>query len=120
MPTKDNLAYDVLLADYTRYHLVFQVPPPIEEAVQERLNWQAPKAVVSALLLVSVAFATVRIWSALIRRSATATFTTTSHAGLVVLGNTTTMASLVLLVMAVANTQASLAPLAITALGAAG
>jgi hypothetical protein len=97
-----------------------KVPPAIQAAVDQRLDWQAPKAAISAILLVGVAFVAVRIWSALIRRSATISSNTTPNPGLLVSGIATTMESLVLIVMAIANTQASLAPLAITALGAHG
>jgi hypothetical protein len=200
MPIEHNAAYDVLLEDYTRYHVVFvllgglvttalsamtivlwtrysrlailnsfffafmalafaanvsttlrpqpgldaliaapqrsggqpgvvdgwlragtpKVPPSIQEAVDQRLNWQAPKAAISAVLFVGVAFVSVRIWGVLIRRSTAATSKTTRHSGLLVSGIATTMASFVLIVMAVANTQASLAPITITALGAIG
>jgi hypothetical protein len=97
-----------------------KVPPSIQEAVDQRLNWQAPKAAISAVLFVGVAFVSVRIWGVLIRRSTAATSKTTRHSGLLVSGIATTMASFVLIVMAVANTQASLAPITITALGAIG
>lgn len=96
------------------------VPAAIRSAVDDRLSWQRPKAIGSTILLVACATACVLIWRTLIRRSRTDGASRRPGRGLLVAGVTTTLGSMLLVVMAIANTQATLAPLTITALGPSG
>ncbi|MFD0524590.1 hypothetical protein [Paractinoplanes durhamensis] len=45
-----------------------QLSPALQQAIDERLAWQRPKAVICAILLVAVVTLAVYLWRALIRR----------------------------------------------------
>jgi hypothetical protein len=95
-----------------------ETPPAVEKKVEDRLAWQMPKAIICSLLLLVFGWLTVVAWKALLgdaRRSRS----WSRMKGRVVLGSGVgaTSVSLLLLVMAIANAQASIAPLTISALG---
>jgi len=91
------------------------MPALIQQRIDDRLAWQAPKAVVCAVLLVAVVVLSLVIWRSLIRRSRVRprprrmTFGALTLAGLATVG-----ASFVLMLMVLGNTQAALVPRAMT------
>ncbi len=91
------------------------MPRTVQHAVDDRLAWQRPKAVICTVLLIVVAALAVRIWRSLLRR--------TSEPGhrwragdLARLGAGlgSVLAAVLLMLMVMGNTQASLAPVAMT------
>ncbi len=91
------------------------VPSQVQDLVQQRLAWQQPKAAISAALLVIVALACAGIWRSLIRRSRRGAGQWTLGATARVLtGIATASMCLVLMLMVMGNTQASLAPISMT------
>ena len=89
-----------------------ELPSPVVRAIDDRLAWQAPKAVVCSVLLVLLVAASVLLWRALLARSRT------PEAGPLrawaALGLLPVAAAAVVMLMVMGNTQASLAPLAMT------
>jgi Na+(H+)/acetate symporter ActP len=83
--------------------------------VRDRLSWQRPKAAICGILLIISSAFTVKIWRRLLEQ-------TESDEGATGLGRTILVAlailgiptSLFLMILAIVNTQASLAPLVIT------
>lgn len=97
------------------------MPPGIQNAVQDRLSWQRPKAIICALLFTVFVGVSVRMWQSLIRASRIREpKNSKKRAAMILLASTTTLCSLLLLIMVLANTQASLAPITITVFGAGG
>jgi hypothetical protein len=96
------------------------IPAVLEQKVQDRLAWQAPKAVVCSLLLLLFAAVSAWLWTMLIRRRrADPKWRPTEVIAL--LGAWATAAlTLLMVVMAVANTQGALAPVTISLLGVGG
>ena len=91
------------------------VPSQVQALVQQRLAWQQPKAVIAAVLLVIVALACAGIWRSLIRRSRRSPGHWTLGAGASLFtGSTAAAACLVLMLMVMGNTQASVAPISMT------
>lgn len=91
------------------------MPAALQAQVDERLSWQRPKAIVCSVLLVVFVLLSVLIWRGLIRRSrAPGTGWDLTAVGLFVLGVITVLASLLLMLMVMGNTQGSLAPISLT------
>lgn len=94
-----------------------QIPTTVQNKINERLAWQLPKAIISTILLAVFATASVRVWSNLIKRSKDQK---TSHGKkqytLLALGVLTVIACLPLILMVIGNTQAAVAPVALTML----
>jgi uncharacterized membrane protein YidH (DUF202 family) len=92
-----------------------EVPPRVTEAIDDRLAWQRPKAIITSVLLVgSVALAVVT-WRSLIRRSRGRTGRRPLREwGLLGLGLVSGAACLLLMLMVLGNTQGSIAPLSLT------
>ncbi len=94
-----------------------QMPTTVQDRINERLSWQLPKAIISSILLVTFVAASVRIWRDLIKRSRDQK---TKHGRkqkvLLVLGTLTVIACLPLMLMVIGNTQAVVAPMALTML----
>jgi bacteriorhodopsin len=85
-------------------------PARVQQAVDARLSWQRPKAIICAVLFLGAALLTFGIWRAFDRR-------TRGHRGmLLAAGIVTSLATLVLMTMAIGNTQATIAPIALTLL----
>ena len=90
-------------------------PADLQAQIDERLSWQRPKAIVCGVLLVVFVFLSFLIWRALIRRSRDRTARWGfPGVGLFVLGVITVLASLLLMLMVMGNTQGSLAPISLT------
>ena len=88
------------------------VPPLIQNEVAARLAWQEPKAVISALLLVVVVALSVVAWRSVIVRSRAGN----RVLGRVLTGSVFVLASFLLILMVMGNTQASYAPITTTLL----
>lgn len=83
-------------------------PAPVTQAIDDRLAWQLPKAVICTVLLVLLVWWSVAVWRTLIRRS---------HGGvLLVAGVAAVPVGLLLMVMVMGNTQASVVPITSTLL----
>jgi hypothetical protein len=94
------------------------VPPVLEQKVQERIAWQKPKAIICGILLVVSAVLSLRLWNALIEATrASETKWRRNEYTLFVAGIATVAFSLLMTVMVVANMQAAIAPITITLLG---
>ncbi len=94
------------------------VPAAIEEKVRERLAWQRPKAAISGLLFVVFALASVKTWRSLLQQAQTGRPATLRQTAATIATETTFVSlALLAMVMFIANTQASFAPLSITVLG---
>jgi magnesium-transporting ATPase (P-type) len=95
-------------------------PPLIVQKIHDRLSWQAPKAITCGVLLILFVALSVRIWSSLIkwkkRMGTTELNRRLAEKLLLIAGTFTVVLSLLMLIMFIANTQASLAPLAISIL----
>jgi len=94
-----------------------QLPPILQNEVDKRLSWQRPKAIAcSILLMVSVVF-TARTWQKLIKISrAGKSRWSLREKALLTIGVLAVPATLLLMLMALANTQASFAPIMLTLL----
>ena len=91
------------------------MPALIQQRIDDRLAWQAPKAVVCAVLLVAVVVLSLVIWRSLIRRSRVRPRPRRmTFGGLTLAGLATVGASFVLMLMVLGNTQAALVPRAMT------
>jgi uncharacterized protein with PQ loop repeat len=95
-------------------------PPLIVQKIHDRLSWQAPKAITCGVLLIVFVALSVRIWSSLIkwrkRKGATEPNRRLAEKPLLMTGTIAVVLSLLMLIMVIANTQASLAPLTISIL----
>jgi hypothetical protein len=93
-------------------------PSAVAKKVDDRLAWQRPKAIICSLLLVVFGSLTVAVWKAL-RRNARRfqSWNRTKSRTFLVAGVGGACVSFLLLVMAIANTQASVAPLTISTFG---
>ena len=92
-----------------------EIPTLINSRIDDRLAWQRPKAIICSALLVVLVLLSAHIWRTLIRRSRT------RHAGWNLKDATLFAAGLLggpicllLMVMVIGNTQASVAPLSMT------
>ena len=94
-----------------------KVPPRLQDKIDDRLSWQRPKAIISSLLLVAFVVICIRIWSRLIARAhERGTRRTLKDRAATAAGSVAVACTLVLMVVAVANTQAVIAPLFLTML----
>jgi hypothetical protein len=97
------------------------IPPVIQQKVQERLAWQGPKAIVSGILLVVGVALSLLLWDALLKsRRVNGSKWTLPERTCFVGGIVAVAFSLLMLVLVLANMQAALAPLTITVLGVGG
>jgi hypothetical protein len=93
------------------------MPAVVHAAVQHRLSWQRPRAIVSTILMVAFLLISVEIWRRLIGRSrARATQRHFRDRALALLGAGTVVATLVFTVVAVSNMRGTIEPLSITIL----
>jgi cytochrome bd-type quinol oxidase subunit 2 len=90
-------------------------PSAVQDKIDERLAWQRPKAVICSVLLVVFVIVSALMWRALIRKSrdreAKGRFRKVS---LHLLGVVMVLASLLLMLMVMGNTQGSVAPISLT------
>ncbi len=92
-----------------------EVPEAVARAVDDRLAWQRPKAVVAGVLLLLVLVVGARTWRCALRRwRADPGRWPPAQVARVALGLATVPVALVLVLMVMGNTQASLAPVSMT------
>jgi len=82
------------------------VPPEVAAAIDGRLAWQRPKAVICSVLLVAAVTATALAWRAIARGSGRRLLRLGAVVG--------TGACLLLMLMVLGNVQGSIAPLSLT------
>jgi hypothetical protein len=91
-----------------------KIPQDIENIVHERLSWQLPKAITCSVLFALTLIATYRLWSYLI--STSSIHSNTKQIALFILGVSLSFISALFWIMAIANTQASIAPFTLSLL----
>lgn len=89
------------------------VPPEVARAIDARLAWQRPKAVITSVLLAVLVVMTALVFRRLVRRSRAAGLGPGDRV-LQLVGIASTAACLLLVLMVLGNTQGSLAPLSLT------
>lgn len=92
------------------------MPALVQESVRARLAWQLPKAIVCTLLFVVFAVFSTRLWRRLIQLRAHAGVWNLRDKALLAIGVFVVPATCLLMIMALANTQATFAPLTLTLL----
>lgn len=92
------------------------MPALLQHSVHSRLAWQQPKAVVCSVLLVLFVVLTTRLWQTLIVLRAHGGRWSIRQQALVTTGVLAVPATLLVMIMALANTQASFAPITLTLL----
>jgi len=91
------------------------VPAQVQASIDDRLSWQRPKAIICSVLLILVAVLSAGVWRSLIRRSRAGVGRwTLKDAALLLVGFVTVGMCLLLMLMVMGNTQASLAPISLT------
>jgi nitrate reductase gamma subunit len=94
-----------------------QISPLLQHAIDERLAWQRPKAVICSVLLVAFVALAVVLWRTLIRRSATGEpFRRLSRRLMLCAGVLSGASCLLLMLMVIGNTEGAVAPLFLTML----
>ncbi len=92
-----------------------EVPARVQDRIDDRLAWQRPKAIVCSVMLLVALAISVQVWRSLVRRSRSpARGGTPATGALLVVGVATVVASLLLMLMVMGNTQGSIAPLSLT------
>ncbi|MBE9009980.1 hypothetical protein IQ250_07150 [Pseudanabaenaceae cyanobacterium LEGE 13415] len=92
------------------------MPPVLQNEVRDRLSWQRPKAIVCSILLVVFAVSTTRLWPELIHSRSSKSLWSLKEKALLTTGVIAVPMTLLLMIMALANTQASIAPITLTLL----
>jgi hypothetical protein len=92
------------------------MPSMLQNEVCDRLSWQRPKAIVCSILLVVFAIFTTRLWQKLINSRASESRWRLKEKALIIIGVIAVPVTLLLMIMALANTQASFAPITLTLL----
>lgn len=90
------------------------MPTVLQNEVRARLSWQRPKAIVCSILLVVFAIFTARLWQKLIKSRASESMWRLKEKALITMGVMAVPVTLLLMIMALANTQASFAPITLT------
>ncbi len=91
------------------------VPAEVTQAIDDRLSWQRPKAIICSVLLVGFVVLTAYVWRGLIRRSRARQGRRRAGEKLMLLGGLASAAvSLLLVLMVLGNTQGSIAPVSLT------
>jgi uncharacterized membrane protein YidH (DUF202 family) len=94
-----------------------QISPLLQHAIDARLAWQRPKAIIVSILLVAFVTLTVLLWRRLIRQSVTGeSFPKLSRRLMLGAGILSAASCLLLMLMVIGNTEGALAPLFLTAL----
>ena len=94
-------------------------PPALKAKVQDRIEWQRPKAIICGILLVVFIIGTIRVWDYLITKSRDSDSEWTIKDRVLILGGSATfVCCLLLAIMVVANTQGAIGPITISLLGA--
>ena len=92
------------------------MPPVLQNEVRDRLSWQRPKAIVCSILFVVFSILTIRLWRKLINSRASESKWRLKEKALIIMGVIAVPVTLLLMIMALANTQASFAPITLTLL----
>lgn len=96
-------------------------PPILKQKVQDRIDWQRPKAITCGVLLVIIVAISIRLWSYLINKSKSSELQwSIADRLLMIVGAVTFISCLVLAVMVVANAQGAIGPITISLLGVGG
>lgn len=91
------------------------VPSEVTRAIDDRLAWQRPKAIICSVLLLGVVALSIAAWRSLVRRSRPRSGRRPLREwGLLGAGVLSVAVGLVLMLMVLGNTQGSLAPLSLT------
>jgi hypothetical protein len=94
-----------------------QISPLLQHAIDERLAWQRPKAVICSILLAAFVTLTVFLWRTLIRQSTTGEpFRKLSRRLMLGAGVLSAVSCLLLMLMVIGNTEGAFAPLFLTVL----
>jgi hypothetical protein len=94
-----------------------QISPLLQQAIDERLAWQRPKAIICSILLVAFVTLTVFLWRTLIRQSvAGEPFRKISRRLMLSAGILSAASCLLLMLMVIGNTEGTFAPLTLTML----
>jgi Ca2+/Na+ antiporter len=94
-----------------------QISPLLQHAINERLAWQRPKAVICGVLLVAFVTLAVFLWRTLIRQSVTGgPSRKLSRRLMLCAGILSAFSCLLLMLMVIGNTEGAFAPLFLTAL----
>jgi len=94
-----------------------QISPLLQQAIDDRLAWQRPKAIICSVLLVAIATLTVFLWRTLIRQSTTGTPVRKLSRWLMLCAGVLSAGScLLLMVMVIGNAEGAFAPLFLTVL----
>jgi uncharacterized membrane protein YidH (DUF202 family) len=94
-----------------------QISPLLQHAIDARLAWQRPKAIIVSVLLVAFVLLTVFFWRKLIRQSVTGgPYPALSRRLMLGAGVLSAAACLLLMLMVIGNTEGALAPLFLAAL----
>jgi hypothetical protein len=92
-----------------------EIPTLIQSKIDNRLAWQRPKAIVCSILLVGFMMFSARVWQILIRRSRVQNAKWgLKERALFVSGLATSLSCPLLMLMVVANAEASFAPIVFT------
>jgi uncharacterized membrane protein YidH (DUF202 family) len=92
-----------------------EVPSRVTEAIDDRLAWQRPKAIITSVLMVGFVALAAVTWRSLIRRSRVRSGRRPlGEWTLLGLGLLSGAACLLLMLMVIGNTQGSIAPLSLT------
>jgi hypothetical protein len=92
------------------------MPSLLEDGVHNRLAWQRPKAIVCSLLFMVLAGFTAHLWRRLIHLRASEAAWSLKEKALIITAGLAVPTTLLLMLMALANTQASFAPIMLTLL----
>ena len=94
-----------------------QISPVLQHAIDERLAWQRPKAIICTVLFVAFVTLSVFLWRTLIRRSTTGEpFRKLNRRLMLSAGVLSAVACPLLMLMVIGNTEGALYPLFLTAL----
>jgi hypothetical protein len=94
-----------------------RISPLLQQAIDERLAWQRPKAIICSVLLVAFVTLTVFAWRVLIRQSvAGEPFRKISRRLMLGAGVLSAVSCLLLMLMVIGNAEGAFAPLFITVL----
>ncbi|MGN6696213.1 MAG: hypothetical protein ACTHN0_18690 [Aquihabitans sp.] len=93
----------------------YAIPAGVRAAVDQRLSWQRPKAIISAVLLVLVCFASRWLWRSILARTRRPDHRWgAGDLGRLAAALASVAVGLLLALMVMGNTQASLAPISMT------
>jgi hypothetical protein len=93
------------------------VPTIVQQKIDDRLDWQLPKAIVCSLLMILLVLVIGKLWRVLMRRSRPDTQGTTSRGPLVAAELFAVSLGALMMMMVLGNVQGAIAPISITVFG---